>query len=146
MRLLLIVSLIAGFAGSAHALTLKEKQKKEYWAKELADEKSHEVKDFKAKCGYDIPIAFEDKMVTTFLEKNTSLSSYCGAPRDAMRGMCKDETAKKEITAKVKKITCKLGGEKEKLFKLEGGEFILTVGPGATNLEREIKEWLENNL
>lgn len=146
MRLLLIVSLMVGFASAAHALTLKEKQKKESWTKELADEKNYEVKEFKAKCGYDIPITFEDKMVTAFLEKNTDLPSYCGAPRDAMRGMCKDETAKKEITAKVKKITCKLGAEKEKSFKLENGELILTVAPGATNLEQEATKWFENNL
>jgi hypothetical protein len=145
MRMLLIVSFVFG-ASAAQALTLKEKQKKEYYSKELADPKKFEVKQFKELCGYDLPITFEDQMVTVFMEKNTSLSSYCGAPRDAMRNMCKDKIAKEAISSKIKKITCKLGQEKQKEFKLENGELTFTVGIGAPNLQQEAKKWLENNL
>ena len=147
MRILILLSLVLGFSFSAQALTLKEKQKLEYYKKQLTDPSGDNyLKTFKEKCGYDLPVTFDEKMITPFLAENTSVSAYCDAPRSSLSGMCDDATAKDAIKGKIKKVSCKLGKKEEKAIKLVNGDLQFTVGLGAGNLDEFIRTWAENNL
>ena len=133
---------------SAFALTLAEKKKQKYWEDEIAGKEGQGyAKTFKDKCGYDLPVTMEEKMVTPFLEANTSLSSYCDAPRAAMSSMCEaDKMNKDAITAKIKKVDCKLGEKGKVDMKLSGSTLVFTVGLDAANLEDAVKTFLDKSL
>jgi hypothetical protein len=146
VRTLLVLTIALGFVSSAFALTLKEKQYNEMVKKTLSDPGHSYVKSFKDKCGYDLPVAFEEKMIKPFMEANTRLYSFCDAPRGTLSGMCEDATAKTAIKEKIKKVSCKLGKADEKSLKLVNGELQWTVGLGASNLDDFVKNWTENNL
>lgn len=136
---------IALLSTTSMALTLKEQKKMKEAKDYVAGDDSYKDETVK-KCGYDIPLTIEAKMVTPFMEGNYSLPSYCDSPRGTISGMCEDETSKTAIKKAIKKIDCKLGKEGEVAFKLNGGTLTFTVGVNSSNLEQKTKEWLENNL
>ena len=147
MKRTLGLMLILCFSTSAFALTLKEKKQFMKWQDQLAKEDEYGgAETFKKKCGVEIPASLDEHMVTPFMEKNASLSSYCGSARKAMAGMCSDATSKESILKQVKKIDCKGGKEGELNIKLSGSTLVLTFGTGAANMDEKVKEFLENNL
>lgn len=131
---------------TATALTLKEQKSFKETQDYLKDPDKSYMKSAKDKCGIDIPVTVEEKMVTPFMAENTSLPSYCDAPRSAISGMCEDETSKNSIKKSIKKIECKLGAKEKVDFKLNGTTLVFTVGIGASNLEQKTRDFLENNL
>jgi len=130
----------------ASAMTLKERKQLRLWQEELSDPKKSYNELVLRHCGVTLPITLEDKLAVAFVEAHTSASGYCESPRSAIYKMCQDPTSKEAIVAKIKKISCKLGKEKEVSFKLNGPELVMTVGLGAPNLDEKTKEFLENNL
>lgn len=138
-----ILSLILSVA--ANALTLKEKKKLEEWKKLVAE--STGAKAAKRECGFDIPVSFDEAMVTKFMEHKRSLSSYCTQPVSTLASMCRDATAKGEITKKVKSVKCTLNADEKALtLKFNGTVLEYSVGIGASNQDEKIRIWLENNL
>lgn len=146
MKTFMLLVAACFLAQSAGALTLKEKKQLEAWTKYLADPGQSHVKSFKDKCGYDAPVSLDEKMVTPFMEANTHAGAYCDAPLSAMSGMCEDATSKTAIKAKIKSVKCINGKAGELAMKINGSVFEFTVGVGAPNLDRKVKEFLENNL
>ncbi len=146
MKKHIIGLVVLAIAGSAQALTLKEKKQYADWQAYLKDEGQSYVKTVKEKCGYEIPVTLEDKFTTPFMTENANAASYCDTPRSTLASMCGDATAKTEITKKVKKITCKLGKADEASFKFSGTELVFTVGVKASNLDDKAKKFFENNL
>ena len=142
----IVLAILATFATSAMALTLKEQKQYKAWQAYLTDPSQSYVKSVKDKCGYDIPLTMEDKFTTTFMEANTHAASYCDSTRSAISSMCEDETSKAAIKKNIKKIECKLGTKEKADFKLNAGTLTFTVGLGASNLDDKVKEYLENNL
>ena len=128
MKKHLVALVIFAIAGSAQALTLKEKKQFADWQAYLKDGSQSYVKTVKEKCGFEIPVTLDEKFTTPFMEKNANAASYCDTPRSTLSSMCGDATAKNEITKKVKKITCKLGKPDEATFKFSGTELVFTVG------------------
>lgn len=143
-KLILVLAAVA--TSSAMALTLKEQKQYKEWQKYLTDPDSSYVKTVKDKCGFDIPVTLEEKMVPSFMASNTHAGSYCDSTRSAIAGMCEDDTSKGAIKKNVKKVECKLGADGKVDFKLAAGTLTMTVGQGATNLDQKVKEYLENNL
>lgn len=145
MKQITLIALLA-LSFSAQALTLKEKKQMGEWRAYLASESESYVKTTKDKCGIDIPVTMEDAFATPFMTASANAASYCDATRSAISTMCNDATSKAEIVKKVKKITCKLGKEKEKTFKFNGTELVFTVGLNASNLDEAVTKFLEDNL
>ncbi len=145
MKFVSIVA-IALVSFSAFALTLAEKKKFASWQEYLTGSEGYAA-TFKTKCGYDLPISMEEKFVTPFMEAGSNAASYCDATRSSMSSMCEaDKLNKDAITAKIKKVDCKLG-EKGKIdFKLTGTTLVMTVGLDAANLDDKVKEFLDKNL
>ncbi len=135
---------------SAFALTLKEKKQLADWQEGLANPNSSDfyAGTFKTRCGYDLPVKIDEKMVTPFMEKGYSLAAYCDAPRSQMSSMCEsDKMYKEAISKKVKAVSCKFSSKPEDLsFKLAGTTLEVTMGLETANIESKTKEWLENNL
>ena len=131
----------------ANALTLKEKKKAEEWKAYLEDASQSYTKSFEDKCGYKLPVTFDEKMVTPFMEANSHLGSYCDSARSAMSGMCDEKLSKEAISKKIKKVSCKLAAGKDELkFDLKGTELVVTFNTGSSNMESKAKEFLENKL
>ncbi len=146
MKTMMMAFIAIAIAGSAQALTLKEKKQLADWKTYLTSADQSYVKSVKDKCGIDIPVSIEEKFTTTFMAENANAASYCDTPRSTLSSMCDDATSKAEIVKKVKKITCKLGKAEEATFKLSGTELIFTVGVKASNLDEKAKEFFEKNL
>ncbi len=123
-------------------LNIKQKKKLKYWQKQIT---KFEGRIEKA-CGTKIPITLDKSGVAEFLEKNTSLSSYCESIAYPVMTFCKDPDVKSTIVEKIKSIKCMRGEPKALTFKMEGTSYIGTFGLGASNINRKAKEWLENNL
>lgn len=135
-----------GVASSAQALTLAEKKQVKEWNDYLKDESQSYVKSVKDKCGIDLPLTMDEKLVTVFMGKNANAASYCDSTREGISSMCEDETSKKEIIAKIKSISCKLGKGEESSYSLKNQVLTFTVGPDAGNLPDKVKAFLEKSL
>jgi hypothetical protein len=131
----------------AYGLTLAEKKKFNEWQEYLKDENSSYVKTVKTKCGYDIPVALDEKFTTTFMKEGANAASYCDETRSKISYMCEDATSKEAIKSKIKKIQCTHAKNAEDAtFKLTGGTLTFTYGVKASNIGDKVKEFLENNL
>jgi len=146
MKKVFLVILAMSFAQGAEALTLKEKKEKVEWEKSLSNPETSYMDEFNEKCGYSLPVTFEEKMIPAFLKTNANGAAFCDHARYAMAYMCDDPISKAEIAKKVKRVSCKLGKDREITMKLNNGEFIFTIGVTSTNLDKEVKAFLENNL
>ena len=146
MKRLIVLFLMLGFCSTSSALTLKEKKQFEDWKKYTTDESQSYVKTVKNKCGINIPLTLDEKMVTPFMEVNANAASYCDSMRSAISSMCDDATSKASIVKQVKSATCKNGPKEKVSLKLVSKNLEMTVGPGAANLDDAVKAFLENNL
>jgi hypothetical protein len=141
-----LISIITSIS-TASALSLKEKKQLQAWQSYLQDESSSYAKTVKDKCGYEIPVAIEEKFITPFMAENANAASYCDETRSQISSMCEDSTTKEAIKSKIKKIQCVLAKkEDEASLKLSGGTLVFSVGAKASNLGDKVKEFLENNL
>ncbi len=147
MKTLNIFALTLSIAASASALTLKETKTLNEWKAYLSkDSTEGHSSSVITKCGYEIPVEIDEKMVTPFLTDNTNAAAFCDATLSTISGLCEDEVAKPMIKKNIKKISCKLGKKEEVSFKLSGGTLTFTFGLGANNLDQKAKTFLENNL
>lgn len=146
MKMFLSIISVFSISLSAQALTLAEKKQIAKWKEDIGSSTEYSSEQFKKKCGYDMPVSLDEKMVTPFMADNSSLPAFCDSPRSVMASMCDDAISKTEITKKVKKVTCLLGKKGEISYKLNGTELVYTVGLGASNLDEAAKKFLENNL
>lgn len=145
MRTLAILAISIGFLSFAQAQTLKERKIAEGITKDLTESEHGEA--FQKKCGYALPTTFDPKMVAPFEAESASLSSYCDGPRRYLADMCDDGTNKAAISAKIKKVSCKLGKKGEQALKLlKNGELEYTVGVHAPNQSEFVRDWADNNL
>jgi hypothetical protein len=146
MKIHLVLSCALVIAGVAHAaLNLAEKKQLQAWKDYLSGDESY-AKSVKDKCGIDVPVTVDEKMVKPFMEANAHAAAYCDHTRSTIASMCEDATSKAEIVKKVKKVECKLGKTDEVSLKLSGTTLVFTVGTGGGNLGDKVKEWLEKNL
>ena len=129
---------------SAFALNLNEKTQMAKWNEHLKGTDGHGP-TFKANCGYELPVSFDENMVTPFMAKNSDVATNCDLARSAMADMCKKPIQKAAI-AKIKSLHCKLGKEEEVSFKISKTALEFTVGVSAPNIEDKTREFLENNL
>lgn len=130
---------------SAFSLTLKEKKTFKEWNEWLrSDSSAH--KRVKDKCGIEIPASVSEDMVTPYMEANSSAATNCDSVRDQLITLCGDKDVKEAVTAKVKKVDCKLGKKGEVAIKLNGSTLEAALGVGGANVEDRVKEYLENNL
>jgi hypothetical protein len=144
LKKLLPILLIALFATPAFALTLAEKNKMQVWQEEIMAEAA----EFKAACGYDLPVTLDEAVATPFMEQHVSASDYCSSALSAMTDMCANATAKEAIAAKVKSVNCmyKKGLPSAELSMAEDGVLSFSFDAGNANLETDITSFLENNL
>lgn len=133
-------------ASSAFALNLKEKKQLAEWQDFMKDASKSYVGEVKKKCGYDIPVSLDEKMVTPFMAANSNAAMFCDSALSAISGMCEDPTAKAMITKSIKKLDCRYGKKGEASLSLKGGSLTFAFGEGAANLNEKVREYLENNL
>lgn len=138
-----VVALMLG--GTAFALTMKERQQVEKWHKALEGSTS-QGRFVKTRCGVDIPAAFDEDMVTPFMEANASAAAYCDSAREAIGMLCADATAKKAVVEQIAKVSCKVAPKGTVSFKLGAKTFEMSVGPDVSNLSAKAKKYLEDNL
>lgn len=147
MKLMIALILLLGTSLSASALTLKEKREYEKWKTQLSKEESGSYYNaIIQKCGYEVKVSLDEKLVVPFVADNSDASSYCNSALSAISFMCEDAIAKPMIKKNISKVTCNLGEKGKESFKLSSGNFVFTFGLGATNLDQKIREFLENNL
>lgn len=147
MKRMMIGAVTLLFAGSAFALTLKERKKLEEWNKEIdMASPSSAGRVVKRTCEVEIPLTLNEDLVTPFMEANASAAGYCDAVREGMSIVCKDAMAKKALVEQVKQVTCKAGPKGSLDFKLKGKTLEVTVGPGVSNIYVKARKYLEDNL
>jgi hypothetical protein len=145
MKNMLLVLATVLVAQPAFALTLKEKKQLAAWNEQVKGADSH-VAQVKQKCGFDLAVSLDEKMLAPFMAENTSAAAYCDSGASAIAGLCEDPASKAEIVKKVKKVDCKNGKAGEAAIALKGSTLEIAVGPGTSNLDEKVKTFLENNL
>ncbi len=151
MKYFLILAIVTfGLSFESQALNIKEKKQLKAWKQYMDDPSQSYGKWFKDKCGYDLPVVIDEGLVKPFMAANTSAASYCDSPRSVMQAMCGDKDMKEivlpEFKKKIKKVVCKMSNDKELTLKIEKGALTMMVKPGTSNLDKKVKDFLENNL
>jgi hypothetical protein len=107
----------------------------------LADE----LKAMNEKCGTNVTATVDWKSVSDDIIKRYSISSYCGSPLSALRGLCESAAvARKIISAKVKKVSCQFGPEMK--LELQGDLVRWTTATDGSNQEEFARKFFEKNL
>jgi len=104
-----------------------------------------ELKAMNAACGTQVSATVDWKSVSDDVIKKYSISSYCGSPLVALRGLCESAAvARKIISAKVKKVSCQFGPELK--LEMQGDLARWTTTPDAANQEEFARKFFEKNL
>jgi hypothetical protein len=105
-----------------------------------------EVTDgFRKACGSKASLTVAWSSVDDEMVKSLSLSSYCGAPLEAMRRLCESAAAKQAIVERVKSVSCKFGAQLA-LAMEPSGTLAWTTSKDGSNLEEFARDELERSL
>lgn len=103
--------------------------------------------DLKEACGTDVDVSVDWRSFSPKKIGNHSVSSYCGAPLEALTSLCKGgEAAQKYIRSHVKKYTCSYGGEGKRALKTKRGQVYYSVDFEAGNDDAFVRKQLILNL
>lgn len=143
---LAVSTLTIGINSAAQALTLGEKQELQTWEKRLAE--GHSLKNFEKSCGYALPVKMNENLVTPFMEKKKVAYNYCDAVVAQLAYMCNEELYKQAISTNIKSLSCEYAPEENAGFSISEETGILTfkTHPGHGNIDKELNEYLDNNL
>lgn len=149
MKRTMIVSLAAlmlGAIGTARAeekVSIKEKDARIYDEQQL----SEMAKETDTACGGKITTTVDWASFKGVDRGNNSLSGRCGAPLEALSGLCAASASAKEAASKeVKKLVCHYGGKDKPAITVKNGTIDWTMTWEMTDLPGAAKEYLENNL
>lgn len=126
---------------------VKEKKKKEYWAKQVTD--SRDYKGVTKECGAEMKFTLDDALVKSFMKTNRSLGALAEIVYGSIHTLCKDADYKAAINGAFTSVVFKEGGTKEPnraTFEMKGK--VLTVGmhPEVSNTASVSRTYLEDNL
>lgn len=102
------------------------------------------VKSLNEACGTAVVATVDWDSIPDAVLKQYSISSYCGAPLDALGRLCASAEAKKAIQAQVKAFSCRFG-EALKL-EVQAGRVTWTTAKDEANQEDFATKYFEANL
>ncbi|GEM_PF-1412491 len=106
------------------------------------------VKYMNEQCATAIPARIEWKTVgdDLILKDNLSISGYCEAVLDGVRGVCRDDIGKKAVKDSIKSISCGFGKAADVGWDKKTGALNYTTAKDASNQSDFVKKTLEKKL
>jgi hypothetical protein len=92
------------------------------------------VQSFQKSCGSKAPFSIDWSTIDDDILMHLSMSSYCGAPLEALDSLCKDSSSATEAIAKVQAISCRFGRALD--LQLSAGTLTWTTSKDGANQER----------
>ena len=80
------------------------------------------------------------------LKDNLSISGYCEAVLDGVRGVCRDDIGKKAVKDSIKSIQCGFGKAADLAVDKKSGALNYTTAKDASNQADFVKKTLEKKL
>jgi hypothetical protein len=118
---------------------------RKYWQDDAQREFAQKVQALNEACGTPVDARIEWNTVSDELLNEEDIADYCGAPLEALQGLCKQsEEARRTVKARVKALDCRFGETMDPRIEAEKVVWTTRVGSGSLTQESITDFFLDN--
>ncbi len=118
---------------------------RKYWMDDTARQFALKVQALNEACGTPVEARIDWDSVSDKLLTEESISSYCGAPLEALQSLCsRSEEARRTVRARVKALDCRFGETMDPRIEAEKVVWTTRVGSETLSPEATTSFFLDN--